>query len=403
MLFVSRRWPWPAGAILLVAALCLGRSSGLSAQPTRHTPATLAGLNAYTTFFHRRPVVVRARSEGDLQDVFLTDGEHRIRVLNVAPPVAGDNALLEIDGTFWDAGRLLPTDPRLEDQGIRRLSERLFNKAWPSSGELLLLIADETRRADEPDDATIRTITMEPARYLDQTVTVTGRFRGRNLYGDLAEAPGVSRTDFVLQSAEAAIWVVGKEPRGRDFDLDVMARVDTGRWLQVTGIVGGSDRLVEIVAEDIEQVERPVSPPSTLTEDLTEVGPPPEVIFSAPTQDDIDIAIDALVRFQFSRDMDAESFEDNVEVVYFGAAARDAADSADPADPADPADSDDGGDGDGLEFDVAYRPRNRVISVTFAEPLLPYRTIEVRLGNGILATDGAMLVPHTLIYTTGGS
>ena len=389
MPFVSRRWPWPAAAILAATPLYLGGPSSLSAQPTRHTPTTLAALDAYTTFFHRQPVVVHATPEGDLRDVFITDGEHRIRALNVAPPVAGESELLEIDGTFWDVGRLQPDDPRLADQGLERLSERLLNKPWPASGELRVLIADETRRADEGDDATIRTVSLEPTRYRDQTVTVTGRFRGRNLFGDLPEAPGTSPTDFVLQSAEAAVWIVGKEPRGDGFDLDVRARVDTRRWLQVTGIVRGSDRLVEIEAEEIEEVERPAlaAPAATSAEDVTQAGPSPEVIFSAPTQDDTGVATDVLVRFQFSRDMDADSFDGSVEAEYFGTA-QTAASRA---------------DGAGLELDVEYRPRNRVINIRFAEPLLPYRTLEVRLRNGILATDGATLVSHTLRFTTGGS
>ena len=193
-------------------------------------------------------------------------------------------------------------------------------------------------------------------------MTVTGRFRGRNLYGDLPEAPGTSLTDFVLRSADAAVWIVGKKPRGDGFDLDVLARVDTGRWLQITGIVKGSDRLVEIEAEEIEQVERPdrATQAPTSTADVPKVGPSPEVIFSAPTQDDTGVATDVLVRFQFSRDMVAESFEGNVAVEYFGAARRTAAA---------------GTDGTGLEFDVEYRPRNRVINVSFTEPLLPYRTV----------------------------
>ena len=100
------------------------------------------------------------------------------------------------------------------------------------------------------------------------------------------------------------------------------------------------------------------------------------------------MATDVLVRFQFSRDMVAESFEGNVTVEYFGAAGQTAAGTADEA---------------GLELDVEYRPRNRVINVKFTEPLLPYRTLEVSLWNGIVATDGATLAPHTLRFTIGGS
>ena len=66
---------------------------------------------------------------------------------------------------------------------------------------------------------------------------MTGRFRGRNLFGDLPSALNRSRWDFVVQSADAAIWVSGLRPRGKGFELDPGAKVDTGRWLEVSGTV----------------------------------------------------------------------------------------------------------------------------------------------------------------------
>ena len=381
---MSRRWS--SLAITGLVTLVVGSAgSHVSGQSARRTPTTLAALNSYTSFFHRQPVVVVAEASGDLQDVFLTDGEHRIRVLNVAPPAVGATELIEIDAVFWDVGRLEPNDARVADQEIRALSQRLFGKPWPASGELPLLIADDTRPAAEPDTVTLQSLALEPTRYLGQTVEVTGRFRGRNLHGDLPEAPGTSPDDFVLQSGAAAAWVVGKKPRGEGFDLDVMARVDTGRWLQITGVVSGTNRLVAIEASKIVQVERPtVLATPTLAEDRTEPGPSPEVIFSTPTQDDTGVATDALVRFQFSRDMDPESFDGHVEVAYFGTAPS-ASEDARP------------------EFTVEYRARNRVLNVTLTEPLKAYSTVEVVLSEGALATDGATLVPHELRFSTGSS
>ena len=55
----------------------------------------------------------------------------------------------------------------------------------------------------------MRHVALDPGRYAEQEVTVVGRFRGKNLYGDLPEAPGTGRFDFVLQSADASIWVTG--------------------------------------------------------------------------------------------------------------------------------------------------------------------------------------------------
>ena len=365
-----------AVAVLLLAGLL--RPAFPAAQPLRYMPTTLAALDAYPSFFHRQPVVVRAAPEGDLQDVFVSDGERRLRALYVAPPAADERDVLEVAGTFWDVGRLRPNDPRVADHGIAAMSERLLGKPWPSTGELRLLIADDTRRADAPEGTTIRTISLEPARYRDRTVTVTGRFRARNLFGDLPEAPGNTRDDFVLRSGDASIWIVGMEPKGNGFDFDVMARVDTNRWLQVTGVVGGGDHLATIEAESLAMVDRPAPAATREEAPRPERRLPAEVIFSAPTQDDTAVAVDALIRFQFSRDMNPDSFAGNVGAAYVGT------------------------DG-ALDLTAEYRSRNRVLNVQFAEPLLPYRPVTVTLGDGIEAVDGAALIPYTLRFATGGS
>lgn len=372
-----RCW-FAAAAVLLVAGV--PRPAVPTAQPLRYMPTTLAALDAYPSFFHRQPVVVRATPDGDLQDVFVSDGERRLRALYVAPPVADERDALEIEGTFWDVGRLQPDDPRVAGHAIAAMSERLLGKPWPSTGELRLLIADDTRRADAPDDTTIRTISLEPARYRDRTVTVTGRFRARNLFGDLPVAPGNARDDFVLRSGDASIWIVGMEPKGDGFDFDVMARVDTNRWLQVTGVVGGGDHLATIEAERLTTVDRPAPAAARREAPRPEQRLPAEVIFSAPTRDDTGVALDALVRFQFSRDMNPDSFAGNVRAAYLGAAG-----------------------GVGLELTPEYRSRNRVLNVRFAEPLLPYRPVAVTLGDEIEASDGAPLIPYTLQFATGGS
>ena len=372
---LRRRWFAIAALVLLTVVL---RPAVPAAQPPRYMPTTLAALDAYPSFFHRQPVVVRATPEGDLQDVFVSDGERRLRALYVAPPVADERDVLEVEGTFWDVGRLQPDDPRVASHDIAVMSERLLGKPWPSSGELRLLIADDTRRADAPDGATIRTISLEPARFRDRTVTVTGRFRARNLFGDLPEAPGNTRDDFVLRSGDASIWIVGMEPKGNGFDFDVMARVDTNRWLQVTGVVGGGNHLATIEAESLAAIDRPAPAAPRRAPPRPEQRLPAEVIFSAPTQDDTGVAVDALVRFQFSRDMNPDSFAGNIQAAYVGA------------------------DG-ALALTAEYRSRNRVLNVQFAEPLLPYRPVAVTLGDGVETMDGAALVPYTLRFATGGS
>ena len=160
-----------------------------------------------------------------------------------------------------------------------------------------------------PATPTIRSIVLNPTRYIDQKVTITGQFGGRNLLGDLPDAPGKSRYDFVLRSADAAIWVSNMRPKGKDqgkdFELSLDARIDTGRWLQVRGTVQQGRGLLWIDAEAGSLAV--VKPPAeTKTDDepiRVPAGPPPEVVFSAPTQDETDVSLATNVRIQFSRDL----------------------------------------------------------------------------------------------------
>ena len=88
------------------------------------------------------------------------------------------------------------------------LSEALFQKPWPTTGELPVLIVESTLPATRLPAASVRTLALEPETYEGEPVTVTGRFRGRNLYGDLPDAPGLGRWEFVLRSADGAIWAI---------------------------------------------------------------------------------------------------------------------------------------------------------------------------------------------------
>jgi hypothetical protein len=78
------------------------------------------------------------------------------------------------------------------------------------------IIASAITPAAVPPAPTIRAIVLNPARYLDQKVTITGQYSGRNLLGDQPDAPAKSRYDFVLRSADAALWVVNMRPKMKD-------------------------------------------------------------------------------------------------------------------------------------------------------------------------------------------
>ncbi len=387
MRMMNEMAPWARGSSRVAAAACAAlvlAAGPVAAQSARHA-ATLAALAAHPIFFHGEEVVLRTEAMSEQVLTWLVDGEVRVLALDVPPPPDNIIERLEIVGTFYDVGRLEDNDPRVRDLPLARLSNRLLNKPWPTTGELPIVVASSSRPVRAPDATTMRNIVLDPDRYVDAGVTLTGRFRGRNLYADLPAAPDESRWDFVLRSADAAVWVVGKEPKGDGFELDVAARVDTGRWLEVTGTVSVKDDMVLVEAGALRLAEPAADATSAPAPRDAPPLLPPEVIFSAPLADDVNVARDTTVRVQFSRDMDRDSFEGNIHVGYAGSDPETAGASAPAA----------------LSFETDYHGRNRVLEIRVEEELDQFRALEVRLLEGITANDGAPLPPWTLSFFTG--
>ena len=377
------RRPGRLAAAFLCACAVVAPGPG-AAQGRRAT--TLDALDQHPFFFHGQEIILVSEATAEQVLTWLVNDDDSVRLLafDVPPPPEGIRERLEIIGTFYDVGRLDEGDQRLAGLPIRRISEELLRRPWPAIGELPLVVATSSRPAATTAATTLRTIVLDPDRYLDDGVTVIGRFRGRNLYGDLPEAPDESRWDFVLRSADAAAWVVGREPKGDGFELDVLARVDTGRWLEVTGAVRVQDGMVLVDAGTLALAD-PVAdrPPPAAVE--TRRLPPPEVIFSAPLPDDVDVSQDTTVRVQFSRDMDPDSFDGQIRVAYTR-----------------PGGTEVDTDAEDILFELAYRGRNRVLEIRFEQELERFRSIAVELSDGVTANDGTPLPPWTLSFFIGG-
>jgi hypothetical protein len=68
-------------------------------------------------------------------------------------------------------------------------------------------------------------------------VTITGVFRGRNLFGDLPQGSERRPDDWVIQDGAFSAWVTGKRPSGKGWSLDPGSRGDA-RWrVEVVGKV----------------------------------------------------------------------------------------------------------------------------------------------------------------------
>ena len=372
------------GFSLVSAAIVLSAGT-VSAQPQTRIATTIDALLTYPVFFHGRNVVVRgtlAERDG-LWSLTSAGGERRVHVLmKSARP---DPGAVEARGEFWDLGRLQQEDPRFAGYDMDRLIERVNQGRWPGQNQIFVLaleLAGPGAAAPSTQATTIRAIVLEPDKYDGQRVSVTGRFRGVNLFGDLPQAPGRSRYDFVLQSADAAIWVTGLQPKGKNWSLDRNARVDTGRWLEVTGTIGRSSGLVWIDAEKIGLGTAP-EPAAVVEVAVPKVGPAPEVTFSLPTPEDIDVETSIVVRIQFSRDMEAASLKDRVRARYVTPPSEGAPASPPP-------------------FATAYREGTKVLEIKFSARLDRFRVVEVELLEGVTAFDGAKLVtPWKLTFTTG--
>jgi hypothetical protein len=369
-----------AGLLLAIVA------ATASAQPAARRATNIAALLAYPAFYHFREVVIVgtvALQDGQLK---VSDDVGAIRVVTTGNSPEGVD---EVRGEFWDLGRMKPDDPQLAGRDLRAAFGLDPDGPWPRPGEKTAIMATAIAPATPPSAASIRAIILHSARYRDQKVTITGQFSGRNLLGELPDAPGRSRYDFVLRSADAAIWVSNIQPKGkdkgRDFDLGLDSRIDTNRWVTVSGKVQQGRGLIWIEA-DAGSLSLARPPTETPVEEPIRVAPglPPEVVFSAPTEDESDVSLATSVRIQFSRDIDQATLKGHLRVSYLESQ------SGEPATPT-------------LEFTTQYNSAIRVLELRFPKPLERFRTVKIEVQDGILGTDKQPLKPWTLTFATGGS
>jgi hypothetical protein len=283
-----------------------------------------------------------------------------------------------VRGQLIDVGRLEPGDPRAGTfAGETRDKDR-----WPHPGEELFLQVTAVAPSEPTSATSLRALALEPWKFEGQTVTVTGNFRGRNLFGDLPDAPGKGRYDFIVRGGEGSVWVTGLRPRGPGFDLDVDRRIDSNRWVQITGPLLHDRGLVRIEATKIALAKAPDRVDSERDESAAPAVPraPAEVVFNSPTEGETDVAPATSVRVQFSKGLTEASLAGHVRATYVGAATS----------------------ADGLPLKTTYDAANRAIEIKFAQPLEPFRTVKIEILAGVTAFDGATVAPWSVSFTVGG-
>ncbi len=363
-------------AAVVFAALTLAAPHGAAQRATR-VATTAAALTSFPLFFHGKQVAIRHAFTTTSGDITKLEGTAKpVFVVWQGRPSRTEG---EIRGDFWDIGRVQEGDSRLSTVDFRSLLDAENQGRWPARDQMFLISAASIVESPPAQAASIRAVALAPDPFEGRGVTLVGRFKGRNLYGDLPQAPAKSKWDFVLQSADAAVWVTGIRPRGKDLDLDPTARVDTGRWLEVKGTVRRDGPQVWVEGTEVRAA---AAQDDTTPTELAPPPPkeaPPRVIFSAPIPDDTEVERGTPIRLQFSRDMDPKSFRDRVRLAY----------AKDPA----------------LQlpdFAAAYDPGLRALVIKFKQPLERFQVVKVELLEGITATDGQPLQPWSLTFTTGG-
>jgi hypothetical protein len=366
------------------------------AQSSGRHLTTIDALRRFSGYFHLQNVVLRGefvevaapraangstRPGGGAVDVSgsgprlaLRSGESEMQViLNDVNPMEGP---VEVRGQLIDVGRLTAADPRLG-----RYDNKPDPEHWPMPGEELVLSLTSIAKATPDGTATIRSIALEPWKYEGQTVTVTGQFGGRNLFGDVPASPARDKYDFVLRNPEGAVWVTGLRPKGKGFDLNVDARVDTSKWLQVSGIIKRDRALVVLEAKTINAAQ----PPATRA--VAEDAPPPapkepgEVVFSSPTDGETGVSPSAPIRVQFSRGVDPPTLNSRFRLSYVGGEPPSGT----------------------VDVQAAYDVGSHAVVLKLSKPLEAFRTVKIELLDGVKTFDGAPIKPWSVTFSVGAN
>jgi hypothetical protein len=226
------------------------------------------------------------------------------------------------------------------------------------------------------DEVTLEDLVSKAGRLDGKTVRVVGKFRGRNLFGDLPARSERDSSDWVIKDDVFAVWVTGKRPKGSGWELDLGLKRDTNKWIEVVGrpeTVGNVTyiRALQVVLSSPPRATADVAPPAPPP---AKPKLPPVIVFSLPLDGERDVPSTGVFKIQFSKDMDEESFRGRVVFRYAG--------------PRLP------GDREFVGMKVSYDGGRRALIVDPGDVLRPGRVVELRLMAGIIDMDGLALTPR---------
>ena len=328
------------------------------------------------------------RTQGDLDILGFGSAYSRLRdegaevMLIPVPEVAAD--LRHLMGRRVEVVGLVRVLPErcgdCSDGVLPPLPERQGHPEWPQVSVTIWRISDvgrdEAGPKAKPLEMTLEALVSSPGKRDGQLVRVVGKFRGRNLYGDLPIKSQRASSDWVIKDELWAVWVTGKKPKGSGWQLDENAKRDTGRWIEVVGRPLTRDGITYLQARQVLLTTAP-----TPAAEASAPPPPPEpprispvVVFTLPLDGDTEVGTDSRFLVQFSEDMDEATFKDRVVLRYVG-----------PVRPGDRA---------FVGLKLSYDGGKRALTVDPGDLLRPGRQLELLLLPGIADSRGLTLVPR---------
>ena len=149
----------------------------------------------------------------------------------------------------------------------------------------------------------------------------------------------------------------------------------------MSGVVKESRGLVWIVAEElVETSPQAEKAPEQIVSSAPAV--PPEVLFSAPTNDETDVPLDTKIRVQFSRDINPDTLKGNVSDPLLERAGHRARRAA----------------GALARREAELQPRHARAGDRLRGAVGTVPHGQAGLGEGIMGTDGLPLKPYSLTF-----
>jgi len=244
---------------------------GVEDQYGRPEPRDLAEIANSGTAYQKQNVRVRGRLADLVPNryLMLTDGAARVMLVTFFDADYREIAALmglevEVTGILRripGRQKLLPchggsyVESKCEDFDLPELPDAQMG--WPEQSITLLTISDRGKGLPRKDTRTLADTGIDAAAADGKPVRAIGQFRGANLCKDLPEASRRDPLDWVLQTPEGPVWVTGRRPAGKGFQLDPAYRADTNRWLEVRGKVLILDSVRYLKASNVALIARP--------------------------------------------------------------------------------------------------------------------------------------------------